>query len=287
MLHYKHFFPFFSFVLCLSVSACNHNNNHGEGPYTNSADAYLGVANKLHQSGDFGAAVRFYQQALDIEPDNKRAQAGLAETLAAIGENKASIHVLEKLLIQSPGDSLFSAQLARAYIANKEPQKALPILNQLESNQPQDSNNLANLGVCYDLIGKHDLAQNYYQRSIQLNPQDIYTRSNHALSLALNGKAEEAIKILEKLSKHPQATQRERQNLAVAYGMLGQYDKSNQLFRIDLDAESVRNNLAFLMDVQKQTSEQGAKPADLSPQLSEEAIVSAETETWETPSSAG
>jgi Flp pilus assembly protein TadD len=65
-------------------------------------------------------------------------------------------------------------------------------------------------------LRRHDEAQIFYRRALQIDPDDRTVRNNFGLSLALSGRREEAVAVLRKLVSEPDALPRYRENLAYA-----------------------------------------------------------------------
>jgi hypothetical protein len=94
-------------------------------------------------------------------------------------------------------------------------------------------------------------------------------RNNLGLSLALAGKHAEAIELLRAVVDEPGAKARNRQNLALAYGLAGDLTAAERISRLDLDEESVQNNLSYFAalaaveDRRKRASVLGVHPPEL------------------------
>jgi tetratricopeptide (TPR) repeat protein len=131
------------------------------------------------------------------------------------------------------------------------------------------------LGVAYDLQARHDLAAKTYRQGLAVAPMSVPLRNNLALSLALEGRFDEAVDTLRPIAEGPAATRRTRQNLALVYGLKGDLDAAERLGRADLGESDLRRNLAYfaalrgLQDTAIKTSGltsspagEGAEPAD-------------------------
>ena len=101
------------------------------------------------------------------------------------------------------------------------------------------------IGVADDFVGQHEEAQARYRRGLELLPRDPALSLNLAMSLALVGNYPEAIGVLRLIATAPNASARERQTLALIYGLAGDRAAAERLSRQDLDPESVQRNLAY------------------------------------------
>jgi|GEM_PF-3907028 len=145
---------------------------------------------------------------------------------------------------------------------------------------PSDAGTLNGLAVCNDLIGQHTEAQKWYRQAIAASPMDTNLKSNYGLSLALSSKPREAIEILHEVVESESATTRDRQNLAMAYGLAGDMDTASKLFSQDLGQSEVRTNLAFVHKLAStqhltpnQKIEAGAALKQEAPQQFEQGLV--------------
>jgi len=177
---------------------------------TASPDQLMRLAASTRAGGDLATAARLYSRAHAAEPGRIEPLLGLGATLAAAGAGPAA---------------------ADAYRAALEVHEDVRARN--------------GLGVCLDLIGQHAAAQDQYRRALELAPGDRQIASNLALSLALSGRPEEAIALLEPLARDPAASPRMRQNLALAYRLAGRTEAARQTGRLDLDPAAVERNLGY------------------------------------------
>ena len=65
------------------------------------------------------------------------------------------------------------------------------------------------------------------------------------MSLALAGQPAEGVRILREVAGLPGASPRVRQNLALAYGLLGRDDDARAILQIDLPPNEVDDNLRY------------------------------------------
>src|SRR5205823_789319 len=135
--------------------------------------------------------------------------------------------------------------LAQGYLKPGRPALAGAQLEVAFQDTPDDPKQMQLLGVADDFIGQHREAQAHYRRGLELKPGDPALALDLALSLALTENYEEAIATLVPIAKAPTSGPRERQTLALIYGLKGDRAQAAQLGRRDLNAASVDHNLAY------------------------------------------
>lgn len=149
----------------------------------------LGIAQAYLAAGNFAEAVRAYHRVLEVDSDQEKALDGIGRALVSAGQYRDAIEYFNRLLAEAPSAALYNR-----------------------------------LGVAYDLMGDGENAQIHYRAALELDPEAISPRNNLALSLAISESYAEAIKHMERVVAHPQATRKHRQNLAFIYGMAGEHN---------------------------------------------------------------
>ena len=109
------------------------------------------------------------------------------------------------------------------------------------------------LGLAYDMLGDHAVAQSRYQRGLSESPNHMGLRNNLGLSYALTGDMPAAISTLRGVVETPGASPRHRQNLALVYGLAGEIDNAAAVSRLDLAEAAVKANLAYYAVLRSQT----------------------------------
>ncbi len=228
----------------------------------------LRLASSTRAAGDPAAAVSMYQQAINLERGRPEAYALLGSTLIELGAPDQAIEVFEQSL-KRDGDGLMARLgYARSLVALKRPDAAIPHYETVLNSAPGNLQALNGLGVAYDLSGQHQSAQKVYRDGLAIAPDSMLLRNNLGLSLALAGEHDDAIGLLQVVAEEPGARARNRQNLALAYGLSGDLASAERVSRLDLDEESVRSNVAYFAalaaidDKRKRATALGAGPSD-------------------------
>lgn len=209
-----------------------------EVPY----ESLLRLGDRSRERGDPAGAAVFYRRAHALEPRDPRPLLALGAALRDLRAPAAAVEAYRAVLAADPrnGEALYG--LGCALLEANQPQAALPSFEAALAlgQEPRVYNGL---GIAYDLLGDHPAAQVYYRQGLELAPGDQQIVNNYALSLALAGEHERAIALLAPIATAPEATARQRQNLALVYGLAGRTEEASRLGGMDLDAEAVRRNL--------------------------------------------
>jgi Flp pilus assembly protein TadD len=210
-----------------------------------SYSAVMHIAAASRSSGDFGNAINLYRHAATMEPKNPEPLVALGDTLLEMGRQDEAIVNFNAALKLDAHDPAALRGLAKAYLKTGRPDLATSPLAIAYHDTPDDPKLLQLIGVTDDFIGQHGFAQARYQQGLRIAPADRSLTLNLALSLALSEKYDQAIALLRPVAYAPGATPRERQTLALIYGLKGDQKAAREIARRDLDSASVDHNLAF------------------------------------------
>lgn len=210
------------------------------------------VAGTTAASGDLPTAAGLYRRAHELDPYLIEPLVKLGQTLAALGAHEQAAETFRTaidLANASPDEKKHLAPeaahgLGNALIAMNQPKAALTQFEHAMMER-DDPRTYSGIGVAYDMLGQHGAAQAYYRTGLEAHPNNPGLLNNLGLSLAVTGKHDDAIKVLEKAAALPKSTSRNRLNLALAYGLAGDNERAAQIARVDLDEASVRSNLAY------------------------------------------
>jgi Flp pilus assembly protein TadD len=129
-------------------------------------DAILGLAAIAQRRGEDSVAAHYYAQALVLDPRNAVANAGMSALTT--GDNRESR--LKTLLNGQPDSSTLYFALGNRYAEQSrwgEAQQAYFNAYQLE---PGNAELAFNLAISLDRLGQYKPAAQYYQRALQLDP---------------------------------------------------------------------------------------------------------------------
>ncbi len=213
------------------------------------------VGDAARAGGDLATAVTVYRRAAAMDATAVPPFVAAGDALLEMGNFNEAIVSYNAGLARNARDPGALRGLARAYLASGKPALAGPSLMIAFEDNPDDPKLLELVGVADDLVGRHDEAQARYRRGLELAPADPGLSHDLALSLALSGNYPEAIGVLRPIATAPNSTPRERQTLALIYGLQGDRAAAAQMARLDLDPESVQHNLAYYESLRKLSPE--------------------------------
>jgi Flp pilus assembly protein TadD len=185
------------------------------------AQKQLHLAELAAESGADDFALSMYQEAALKAPRSAPAQARYARALLAAGKIEQARIVLRKALERCGPHPELALQRGRIELADGAADAALrDFISVLEDN-PADVPSLINAGIALDMLNRHEDAQAKYRAALTIAPDNISAINNLAMSYLLTGQARSAANLLAPVADRPDATQRTRDNLAVALAMVG------------------------------------------------------------------
>jgi Flp pilus assembly protein TadD len=205
----------------------------------------LRLAASARAAGDRAAAVSLYQQAIEHNRSRIDAYVLLGDTLLEMEAFNEAASTFQEAFGRDRNNTAAHRGYARAMLGLNRPEVAIIHYQAVLGQAPNDLQAHNGLGVAFDLAGQHDAAQDAYRAGLAIAPDSMLLRNNLGLSLALSGEYEQAIEMLRALADEPGAKARNRQNLALAYGLAGDLSAAERVSRIDLDEESVQNNISY------------------------------------------
>jgi Flp pilus assembly protein TadD len=235
--------------LLLGIAACAQDSSGRSGDALSSdkevVAAMVRAGDTSRNRGDYAAAAAFYRRAHDAAPKDIEPLNGLGESLVAAGVARESADAFRLALMIDDKNGRALRGLGNALIAQEQADLAIEQFEKALAVDPKDYRAYSGLGVAYDSMADHAKAQEYYYAGLEIAPNDPSLRNNLGLSLAFAGYYKGAIEILRPLALRTGATARDRQNLALAYGLAGDIENAKKFARMDMDSREVERNLSY------------------------------------------
>lgn len=177
-------------------------------------------------------AVAAYQQALQLNPDNKDALVGLANAGMRAGDFPSAAKTYYRLAAANPNDESSWLGLIKAQMGEKAPQDAMTTLHQIppavKQQMESHSDYLSELALVYYDANQPELGEQFLHRALAAADE---TDSDEALSLRLEiagtfmeqGKTGRAIEIYREATKSHPNNPSGWEGLVGAYTRLGNF----------------------------------------------------------------
>lgn len=234
------------------------NGRDGGGKPVN-YDTLMRIGAAAHAGGDLATAVGIYRRAASLDPRATAPFVAAGNSLLEMNKINEAIVAYNSALDRNGGDAEALRGLARAYLMTGKAELAGHPLAVAYKETPNDPKLLELIGVADDFAGQHEEAQARYRRGLELRPNDPGLSMDLALSLTLTGNYQEAIAILRPIALALTSTPRERQTLALIYGLAGYRAEAEHLARLDLDPQAVQHNLAYYDTLRRLSPEARAR----------------------------
>jgi Flp pilus assembly protein TadD len=185
-------------------------------------------------------------------PADAQAAIAYAQALRRTDQRAQAVAVLEQAAIKNPKHKGLLGEYGRALADNGRLQQALDVLSRAHTPDLPDWRVLNAQGAIHDQLGNFKEARRYYQTALKIVPNEASVLSNQGLSYILSKDLVQAESILRRAAASPGADKRVRQNLALSLALQGKFDEAEKVAAGDLPPDEARANVAALRDMIKE-----------------------------------
>ena len=253
---------------CAVTSQPNTGNVPTPAEKANVEPALRQAAMMAERNASYGEAAQHYASLRAKYPQDKQITLALARNLRFAGNPQQAIAVLNSGPVAQSPDALTLLELGKDYLAADQLNLAKPTLERARAAAPLNWEVLSSLGVVYDYEGDYGQAQQQYDAALFLDPENPTVLNNKALSLAQQGRLEEAVKTMKIATDQPSASAQARQNLALLMALQGDAGAAERLARKDLPPAVAEANIEYYKSLAK--PEQPAKKPTQKPRVKPE-----------------
>lgn len=226
--------------------------------------ADLRVAESALSAGDTTLAATLFDKVLAADPNSLPARLGLGDAMYQNGDLARAGTLYAQSAAAAPADPRAQLGLARVALRQRRMDVAQKLYRQLLAQHPDEPLAAEGLGTVLDLQGRHTDAQAVYRAALQSHPEAYGLKINLGLSLILDQRAREGANVLLEVTGLANAPREARQNLALAYGLLGNDEAARRILLVDLPAASADDNLRFYRSIRERlrTAAADRRPPD-------------------------
>lgn len=223
-------------VVALALTGCAPPGDDGPSAADQERVLYQALESMARRSEaqhDYAKAAEQYGRLASENPDNEAYILGLARNQRYAGAPAQAVRTLRRAVAQGRVSETVPIRLerVRALLASGALADARHEIDALGGDIPDAPGVMALTGIIADRDGRHDEAQAAYQKALALDPDDLRSANNLALSLALSGALGEAIALQTRTAAHHDATLQMRQNLALLHALAGNMTEATRITR--------------------------------------------------------
>lgn len=150
------------------------------------------------QLGEYKKAIKSFKDYIDENPYSFTAWYNLANAYLKVDNFNKAIWAYDYSILINDDFPPAYFNLGNAYLSNDKPRKALECFEKCLEMEGEDGLILSYMGECYEDLGELHLAMNCYNRSAILSPQLPEAWLGMGIVNDLEGRTEEAIKLVTK-----------------------------------------------------------------------------------------
>lgn len=141
-------------------------------------EAHYNLAAMLQSKGKLEAAIREYEAAVLLRPDDAAANNGWGAALLADGQARPATSILGSAIKARPdyAEAHYNLGIALTQMGEMEP--AIEQFQTVLKLQPNDANAEANLGAALAELGRYPQAKEHLERALQLDPDQANAKDN-------------------------------------------------------------------------------------------------------------
>ena len=222
-------------ALALTLGGCADRLGGEQRPGINVAEAAL-------SGGSPQVALQVANGILERSPDDAEALTVRGDAQTSMGQLDEAAASYERALRRDASSRRALTGLGRVKLAS-DPAAAEPLFLRVLQSAPRDTTALNNLGIARDLQGNRLGAQDAYRKALGINPELTAAQVNLALSLALSGQSDTALRIIEPRATEPGASRKMRHDYAAILAMSGNRKEAERILSVDLTPAEVRQAL--------------------------------------------
>ena len=197
-------------------------------------------------------ATTYWGQQYAKDPRSAENALSYAKNLKALGEKQKAIAVLQRSFTIHGDNREIAGEYGRLALELGQVGTADKILAFADDATQPDWRIISARGTVLAKQGQYKAAIPFYERALQLSPDQPSVLNNLAMAQTMSGAPQQAEELLRKAENQPSAkNEKIRQNLALVLGLQGRYDEAKSVTAGMPDAEATAENVALVRNIVK------------------------------------
>ena len=180
------------------INACAAIIQSNETPPVNLPIAYSNRGLAHAAKGEYGFAIRDYDEALRRDPELTRAYAGRGGAHQALGEHDDAIRDFDEALRRDGEDSTSYRRRGDSYAAKHEYEEAIRNFDGAIGLDPEDAAAHLSRGNTYRAKAQYELAVRDYDEALRLDPENVTVYWHRGLARFFHGEFDAAAPDLDR-----------------------------------------------------------------------------------------
>jgi tetratricopeptide (TPR) repeat protein len=200
-------------------------------------------ARVFEESGDFSSAAAIYEEILEKDPDFEWTLIHLARIYTYLNRVEDCFSLLEEASKRNPNSFLILSSLAEFYSWSREREKAFEVSQKALRLNPHYLGGWVISGMAKYEQHKYDDAIKYFEKALEIEPENKIVRINYAHSLGATGRPDEALEVFSRLhEEYPQEAE-VFYGLGLVHNSIGEIDKARVYVKkaVELDPSPKRH----------------------------------------------
>lgn len=204
-----------------------------------------GVSEELLKATDY------WGQAYAKSPRELEPALNYARNLKAMGEKRRALAVLQQASLYHGQSRELASEYGRLALDLDQVGVSKKLLAIADDPARPDWRVISARGAALAKEGNYNEAIPFFQRALELAPDQPSVVNNIALAYAMNGEPTRAESMLRQAAATDNNSQRIRQNLALVLGLQGKYDEATLIAARDMPIGNATENTEYLRQVVK------------------------------------
>lgn len=149
----------------------------------NNVDAILGLANFYFQTERYEQAVEMYERAKKLRPNDTNISLKIAESYFRLGTPEIALKELKEILRNEPNNLPALVTIGNYYFDRKQYSKAITYYQKALDIQPENNNVRTDMAIALFNLGRVDDALNQLEIAIKNDPKHALAHFNRAIIL--------------------------------------------------------------------------------------------------------
>jgi len=194
-------------------------------------------ARQFEERGDYLSAAGIYEEILEKDPDFEWTLIHLARMYTYLNRNEDCFALLEEASKKNPRSFLLLSSLAKFYTWALKPEKAFEASQAALRLNPQYLDGWILSAMSKFDLGEYRDAVGFFEKALELEPENKLLRIKYAYSLGVVGRTNEALGLFNGLHEEYPNDAKVFSGLGLAYKSIGEIDKAREYLKqaVELD----------------------------------------------------